>query len=141
MATPDRWAPWTEGVLQTADLVLTTGAPVVPGLTLTFTPHINTRLLISACVTVQFTAFGAGSNARVYLNLNGVFLPPATQAGSLNVEYVTLTPVAVVNLVAGTTYTVDVRARLAVAGSVATALSGGGLFGGMTITALPNLHT
>jgi hypothetical protein len=147
MATPTRWAPWIEGVNQTGDIApVTTTVTVVPGLTVTIVPHINTRALVTASLVAEFTATASLSELRAGVYVNGVAVNPQVQQGGSSTalafrELEALSLSVVVNLTKETSYTIDVRVnRTTASGSTINVLAGGVLFGGMQVTAMPRLH-
>ncbi len=148
MATPDRWAPWIEPrVSATGALAVTTTATNdVPGATVTFTPHIATRLSVTAQLDVRTdTASGGGGAADglliVELVVNGV---AQSQQVVLRPQ-VTLSRAAyvgvwVLNLAKETTYTIKLTGRLnnTTGAPAYTILQ---THTGFCITGMPNLHS
>jgi hypothetical protein len=147
MATPDRWPPWIEVIsANNAVTVNTLAAAAVPGVTLTFTPHINTRVGFVMDADVECTVFAAGS----FLSVRATCTPAAVTPASPNPRSVTFIPTAAGirltqsmsgfwDLLKDTTYTLAMEGILLVAvGSTYVIRS---TRTGLALTAMPNLHS
>lgn len=145
MATPDRWAPWIEPrISATSDTTINSGnATDITGCTITFTPHINTRVFIYAAVFVRADALtpGASDFLLLRLDVNGssssnediLWQPQATGVR------ITLPGLWIKDLTKATTYTIKLR------GLVSTLATGSYVVRspntGLAVVAMPNLHS
>lgn len=107
MATPTRWAPWTEPVaLMTGSpfTVSGTATQAIPGAAVTVVPHVNTRLSVSWTLDAECTVPG---NVVLICRLlvNAVAQAPQLLAKvPTTPERRTTTQCTTVDLVAGTSY-------------------------------------
>jgi hypothetical protein len=143
MATPDRWAPWIEPVA-----LMTGGGPLtvnnatvqaIPGCSITFVPHVNSRLAVSWTLDAECTT--AGNVVLIgRLLVNGVgqaanLLAKAPTA----LDRRTLTQTETVDLMGGTSYTLALDVALTGAGATFLVYPTHTHLG--PITAMPNLHS
>lgn len=143
----DRWAPWIEApaamTVASSPLVVNgTGFGAIPGCTVTFTPHVDTRLSIPIQVEATYIVAAAG-NLVVRLSVNGVGVGLAFFWKAMTVgERTVLCGVRHLNLLKDTTYTLAMEARLDALGPTYHILATSGGIGTQLgpITAMPNLH-
>lgn len=148
MAAPDRFAPWIEpriGMTLPRITVNSTVGQALPGMTVTFTPHVNTRIHVTLTAMVVVTT--ASSTAIIgdgililELLVNGVALtynlnarPKATSAREMYAQAFT------VDLTKEATYTISARARLNNTNG-APSYDVVETHTGMTIIGMPKLH-
>lgn len=140
MATPDRWAPWIEpSIRATANLLVNAAAyALVPGVSVTFTPHIATRISVAVGIEWEVTVAGA-SYLITELFLNGVGQNKlvVVKSGTLGDRH-TSANVFGLDLAKETTYTLELKAVVDVVAATYLIV---GTRTGLLVTGLPNLHT
>jgi hypothetical protein len=137
MATPDRWPPWIEprvDMTGATQLVNSTTAAPIAGLSVTFTPHADARVAVGLTVDCSNVA-GAGVLV-CRINLNGT--PAAEQLNVAGASRGCFHQEVHFNLTAGTTYTLSADALTAAGTSFNIFATHTGLG---PIIGMPNLHT
>lgn len=143
MATPSRWAPWIEPrVSSTGNLTVNgTGYTLIPGCTLTFTPHVNARLQVPVKVDAQLTIAGAGIlNVQLFINTVGHGAVLAYGTATVG-DRVPCSEVFHIDLVKETTYTLELMAALSAVGATYLVVGNAGRSAMGPIVAMRNLYT
>jgi hypothetical protein len=149
MAMPDRWPPWIEPIIRMTAPRITVNSTVnqsLPGMTVTLTPHVATRISIELTVLVIVTTpsstAGPGEGFLIVeITIDGVALAWSVNArpkdaGGREMYSQNFT----VDLEKETTYTIAARARL----NNTTGTPSYDVVEthtGMLITGMPKLHT